>query len=123
MKKPDYLGEREFLTAIQLLDEQLKQSASLETAIPFITDGSYQNTEIGAVGVHCVVKAAATSTPDALLYRFAVQVKIRDVNLESLVKVGARNDIEMALQNLMNPDAAHTFLLDIYRDISELPNR
>lgn len=119
MKKPDYLGEREFLAAIVSLHERC-QHTSFDLSLPLAADASYQSVELGAVNVACSIKVAATSTPDAALYRFTVLLQVKGLELEKLASVGSRLDVSNALHRLTNIDAAQAFLVRIYRDLSEL---
>lgn len=120
MKKPDYLGERELLKAIQSLHEQLNQNTALDFASPLTTDASYQSAELGDVSVSCTIKNSAQATPESVRLRFAVKVQIKTMELERLVLVGTRDEIMATLHKLANLEATQAFLLRVYRDLSEL---
>lgn len=123
MKKPEYLGEREFLAAIHALLERLSQNAALDALLPFSADASYQGAELGAVAVTCSIKAGTDVRLAPALYRFTVRVQVLAMDLEKLVLVGPSHEIEQALQKMAEPNAVHAFLLRIYRDLSELQER
>jgi hypothetical protein len=120
MKKPDYLGERELLKAIQSLHEQLNQNTSLDFPSPLMADASYHSTELGEVSVSCEIKSSTQSSPEAVLLRFTVKVQLRTIELERLVLVGSHKEIMDTLDKLAHLEAVHAFLIRIYRELSEL---
>lgn len=122
MKKPDYMGEREFLIAIAQLKKTMSDADMLECLLPMEVDASYANSEFGMVPTKIVLSNYEGKHKPQPCYEMKLCIKLPHLRVQQNLIAANRSEIKKWLSNIEVGDAANIFLFEVYRGLSELGN-
>lgn len=123
LEKMDYPGEPELSFALELMRDHVTGFASMDEAVPFEVDASFQHDRVGPVPCSIAIGTIDSPYHKNQCYKISMVLKATQFEVDSTISIGEAGTILRFLEEMRDPAKVKAILVDTFSNLAGLEDR